>query len=284
MENNCKSGLSTEQQLFISIIIPFLNAERTLKTCLDSIAAVNYQDFEVILVDDGSQDHSAEIAMRYPFRYFHNKSNKGAGAARNFGASKAKGDILLFLDADIIVQPDIVSRVRSTFFKDPTVSAVVGMYSKGTTETGFFSVYKNLENHYEHYSFNKPFFSFVAFAGAVRKEVFEDLKGFNEKFRGATVEDVEFGYRLSQAGYKSILDKQLLVIHQKKITFLKFVKSELIHRAIPWWILLLQRRELRLNPSIGINNILSVILFSLCFALIFIAPFFNQLQNLPVFL
>jgi GT2 family glycosyltransferase len=266
-------------KLSISIIIPYLNAETTLEGCLDSILAINATDFDVILVDNGSQDRSNEIVESYPFQVFYYSSIKSVAAARNFGASKANGDILLFIDSDVIVQPDIVERVRSILLNNPAICGVIGIYSKKTPATGFFSVYKNLENHYAHFSFNKTFISFAGFTGAVKKSVFDELNGFNLRFRGATVEDVEFGYRLSQAGYRIVLDKDLVVTHQKKFTLVKLIKTDLIHRAIPWCVLLLQRKELRANPSICLNNVLSVFIFGLCFAIMFALPIFKQLQD-----
>jgi glycosyltransferase involved in cell wall biosynthesis len=266
-------------KMFISIIIPYFNVETTLRKCLDSIAAIDDKEFEVILVDNGSQDRSKEIAESYPFQTYNYSSIKSAGAARNFGVSKSKGDILLFIDSDVIVQPDIVKQARSSFLKDPTICGVIGMYSKRTTGTGFFSVYKNLESHYAHFSFDKPFISFAGFTGAVKKSVFDELNGFDLTFRGATVEDVEFGYRLSKAGHRIVLDKNLVVTHQKNFTFGKLIKTELIHRAIPWWVLLLRKKELRPNPSICLNNVLSVFIFGLCCTFVFALPVFRQLQD-----
>ncbi len=272
----------TSQDDLISIIIPMLNAERTLEACLQSINSIVDKNYEVILVDDGSQDSSLEIAARYPFRLLQHLQTKGAAASRNYGASQAKGDILLFLDADIIAQKDIISRVRRRFAEDDRISAMVGSYTKHTTEKGFFSIYKNLEHHFAHHSFDKEFISFVTFAGAVKKSVFEELNGFNSDYEGATVEDVEFGYRISQAGYKIALDKDLMVVHQKRMTFLSFIKVELINRAIPWSVLLFRRKELKFNPSIGISNILSVMIFGLLGLsfILLVLPYINIPKNM----
>src|SRR5439155_26184870 len=91
----------------VSVIVAGFNAERTLKTCLDSLQRLNYPDYEVILVDDGSTDATAEIVSKYPnFRCFRHPKNLGLGMARNTGLAAATGEIVAFLDADCRADED----------------------------------------------------------------------------------------------------------------------------------------------------------------------------------
>lgn len=88
----------------LSIIIPIYNSEKYLKECLDSIVNQNYKNYEVILIDDGSKDSSAEICKKYVsansnFKYYY-QTNSGVSAARNFGISKSKGEYIYFMDSD----------------------------------------------------------------------------------------------------------------------------------------------------------------------------------------
>lgn len=87
----------------ISIIVPIYNVERYIRKCLDSIANQTYKDFEVLMINDGSTDRSAEIAETYlhdnRFQLI-NKSNGGQGQARNIGLEKAKGEYVCFIDSD----------------------------------------------------------------------------------------------------------------------------------------------------------------------------------------
>jgi len=90
----------------VSVLIPCYNAGRYLAAALDSVLAQTYQDFEIIVVDDGSEDDSAAVAARYPrVRYFHN-AHSGISATRNLAISKARGDIIVFLDADDLWVPE----------------------------------------------------------------------------------------------------------------------------------------------------------------------------------
>ena len=105
----------------ISIIIPVYNVETYLADCLDSILAQTFESFEVILVDDGSTDGSPAIAQKYAdahseqIRYYR-KENGGPGLARNFGISKAKGDYLMFVDSDDIVDPEMLTDLYESAF------------------------------------------------------------------------------------------------------------------------------------------------------------------------
>ena len=93
----------------ISIIIPIYNSEKFLVRCLDSILNQLYNDFEVILIDDGSKDHSLEICQRYSLldaRFkVYSKENGGVSSARNFGLSKAVGSYIVFIDSDDYIAP-----------------------------------------------------------------------------------------------------------------------------------------------------------------------------------
>lgn len=101
-----------------SIIVPVYNAAPTLSGTLDSIAAQTEPDFEVILVDDCSTDNSAEICKSHcerdsRFRYIRNGRNSGPAATRNAGISAARGEYLLFVDSDDLVDPDFVEKLTS---------------------------------------------------------------------------------------------------------------------------------------------------------------------------
>ena len=96
--------------MILSIIIPIYNRKRTLPRCLDSILSMKMNDYEVLMVDDGSTDDSGEICKKYEhldsrFHYYH-KKNGGVSNARNFGISKSSGMWITFVDSDDFVQAD----------------------------------------------------------------------------------------------------------------------------------------------------------------------------------
>lgn len=109
----------------ISIIIPIYNAAKTLSTCLDSIVCQEYSDYEVLLVDDGSKDESAEICADYcqrdrRFHYIH-KGNGGVSSARNVGLKNAAGEFIAFIDADDWVKPQYLTHLTATPFADISI-------------------------------------------------------------------------------------------------------------------------------------------------------------------
>jgi len=99
-----------DDQPFISVIVPAYQASRTLADTLESLAALTYPAHEVIVVDDGSTDDTLRIAREYPVRIIRLERNSGAGVARNTGAAEARGQLLAFTDADVIVPPDWLER------------------------------------------------------------------------------------------------------------------------------------------------------------------------------
>ena len=98
----------------VSVIVPIYNAEKYLKQCLDSIAAQTLEDIEIILIDDGSTDGSAEICKEYlsdpRVTYFH-KENEGLAAARQDGMERASGEYLGFVDSDDWLEPDMYEKM-----------------------------------------------------------------------------------------------------------------------------------------------------------------------------
>jgi glycosyltransferase involved in cell wall biosynthesis len=112
----------------ISVVIPVYNAAGTLAESLTAIGRSDYDQYEVIVVDDASTDDGVGVASRHACRIVRLEENIGAAAAKNLGAKEARGDIILFTDADIVLQPDTLRLVAENL-EDPTVSAVVG---KGT--------------------------------------------------------------------------------------------------------------------------------------------------------
>ena len=91
----------------VSVVVASYNGERTLKACLDSLQRLNYPDYEVILVDDGSTDTTPQIALAYPgFRYFRHEDNLGLSVARNTGIAAAAGEIVAFTDSDCRADED----------------------------------------------------------------------------------------------------------------------------------------------------------------------------------
>ena len=112
----------------ISIVIPIYNVENYLRQCLDSIVAQTYQNFECLLINDGSPDHSADICREYVskdsrFRYFE-KENGGVSSARNLGIEHSKGEYITFIDSDDWVDSDYLEVLYTTLLEEGADIAV----------------------------------------------------------------------------------------------------------------------------------------------------------------
>lgn len=97
----------------ISVIIPVYNGEETIRGCLDALMSQDYpkEDYEVIIVDDGSTDGTREVVKRYPVRLIELKENMGRIAARETGARGASSELLFFVDSRVIAEPDVLKKI-----------------------------------------------------------------------------------------------------------------------------------------------------------------------------
>jgi len=244
-----------KNEVKISVIIPNYNREDLIHETLDSLLNQSFTDWEAIIVDDGSTDGSAEVAGRNGALVLQLQSQSGPGAARNYGAEKAKGDVLLFIDADVLVQPETIGRVARDFSEFPEIGALFGSYDDDPLEKNFLSQYKNLLHHFVHQISSTEAVTFWAGCGAVRKRVFHSVGGFdNEKYSRPCIEDIELGYRLRKMGYRIFMDKDLQVKHLKKWTFESLLRTDIFNRAIPWTKLMLENREMVSDLNLQISQ------------------------------
>jgi len=197
----------------VSVIIPVKNAEQTLRGCLDALFRAEGAERDVIIVDDGCDDDSLRIAASFPCRIIKNE-RKGVSAARNTGAKTSTGEILFFMDSDIIVPSDVF-HVLSGYFADRTVDGITGLLGPGIRFDNFASKFKNLWMHYTYVRLTDFVSLFYTSAAAIRRGVFEKMGGFNEDFHRPNVEDTEFGRRLVAAGFRIRLARDLQVEHRK---------------------------------------------------------------------
>ncbi len=229
----------------LTVIVPVYNGARTLKACLKALLANHCTDAEILVVDDRSTDGSANLAHELEVKVISNGRSKGPAGARNEGATHARGDILLFIDADITVRDSTLSDVLTTFEQEPDLIALFGSYDTNPACPNFLSQYKNLMHHFVHQISRENNSSFWAGCGAIRKNVFLALGGFNEKqYPNASIEDIELGLRLSKERHLIKLMKSLQVKHHKKWTPLNLLKADILYRAVPWTRLIAESGKL----------------------------------------
>jgi len=231
----------------ISAIVAARNAASTLPRCLDALVAQASEatdGIEVIVVDDYSLDDTRDVASRYPVRLIALPQHCGVAAARNRGAEAARGEVLFFLDADVVLAPAGMHRVLDTMAR-PEIGAVIGSYDDDPDDQSIVSRFKNLAHHHFHQRARLEASTFWGACGAIRREHFSLAGGFDEKrFKLPSIEDVELGSRLIDRGVRIVLDPELQVKHLKKWTLASMVATDVRRRAIPWTLLWMERRHL----------------------------------------
>ncbi len=211
----------------ISIVIPARDSEATLQTTLDSIQKQTLLPDEVIIVDDGSKTPVQNLDYNYSMKILRNPESLGPAAARNRGAQAAEGDIILFVDADVFLSPDVTLRISKILNTMTDTCAVQGVYSQKVPDG--YNVFTRYQNHYYHYVFKRianPYTAICAtYCFAIRRNIFLDMGGFDTRIVKPTVEDEAFGYSLANAGHTIYLDTDCRVMHLAKYNF-----SQLIFR------------------------------------------------------
>ncbi len=239
----------------ISVIMPAFRAEALLPRVLAPLMAMRARGevAEVIVVDDRSPDATAEVARRLGARVLTTPQNGGPGLARNLAAEHAAGEILWFVDSDVIAWEDGAAKLRRAF-ADPGVAAVFGSYDDTPDGAPWFSRYKNLMHRFYHQKASRDAHTFWAGCGAVRKGLFLAVGGFDvETYRVPSIEDIELGYRIRRAGGRIVLDPTLHGKHLKVWTPKNAIHTDIFRRALPWSRLMIAREGVAndLNTSHG---------------------------------
>jgi len=255
----------------LSIIIPVYNDRVNLAKCLDALEQSVFTDYQLIVVDDGSNDGSGEVARQRCDQFVRLDRNGGVSGARNQGARYANSDLLFFLDADVMVEPDTLDRITREFESNPEISALFCSYQENTPPKNFVSQFKNLQHHFTHKIARREAVTFCGGFGAIRREVFLDIGGFEESMR--FMEDVQLGYRLSKAGKRILLCPSIQLTHNKNYSLFSLVRSDVFQRAVPWTRLMLARQEYHNDLNTSSNNIASVVIvFLMLMAVLFHPP------------
>jgi len=244
----------------ISIVIPVHNGGVSFRQCLEGLAEVRADFYELIVVADGEADASWHVAEQWGASVMRLPQAGGPARARNLGASAARGDILFFIDADVWVHPEAVRRVAITFQQDHQLAALIGSYDDAPGALNFLSQYRNLLHHYTHQTARTNASTFWGACGAIRRDVFFKVGGFYEGYRRPSIEDIELGYRLTTAGYQIRLDKDLQVKHLKCWQASSLLKADFCYRALPWTTLILRHQGLINDLNLKISSRISVML------------------------
>jgi len=279
-ENVLEQPLSTDSATPVaraprlSVIVPVFNGRLQLPRCLEALRTSEFTDFEVIVVDDCSTDNTPQIVERFRARYLRTPRNIGPGGGRNLGVRDARGEILVFVDADVVVTPGTLGRIAADFDADPDLAAVFGSYDEAPAWSDFLSQYKNLMHHYVHQIASERASTFWCGCGAMRKEVFLQFGGFDTaRYPHPSIEDIDLGLRLFKAGRKLLLDKTIQVKHLKKWTVRGLLRADIAYRAIPWSRLILETRSLPADLNLTLASRVSAALVGLLVFGVLALPF-----------
>jgi glycosyltransferase involved in cell wall biosynthesis len=269
----------------ISVIIPAYNAGAYLHRCLDAIVASDYHSYECIVVNDGSSDESQAVVAQFPLQMLNLCQGPfGPAYARNRGAELARGALVFFVDADVVLAPGALQRVANVFQEQGDLTAVFGSYDAQPEACGLISQYRNLLHHFVHQNGNSEASTFWAGCGAIRRTVFKEVGGFDEKlFSRPSIEDIELGYRLRKAGYRIILDKGLQGTHLKRWSFCSMIRTDVVCRAIPWSRLIQETPKASADLNLQPAQKASVVLAGLACAFLAMAITWPQSLALSVF-
>ena len=238
-----------------SIIVPTHDDRGELESCLHALHVELTETSELIVVVDGPPAEPATtVARAVGARVLALERRGGPGAARNHGAKHARGDVLVFVDADVVVRAGGLGRIERAFADDPALIAMFGSYDASPRSPGLVSRYRNLLHHFVHQEGSAAATTFWAGLGAVRRVDFWRVGGFNATaFTRPSVEDIELGYRLRAGGGRILLDRELQGTHLKRWTLSSMVRTDVSNRAVPWARLVLAKdrvpSELNLRAS-----------------------------------
>lgn len=244
----------------VAVIVPVYNGGERFRASLESIRRADPCPDEIIVIGDGDTDGSSQYAEAAGATVYRFPQPGGPGRARNLGASKAKSDLLFFIDADVTVSENVIERSRNLFARHADVAAIIGSYDDQPGESNFLSQYRNLLHHYVHQNGRDEASTFWGACGAIRREVFLAMGGFDESYRKPSIEDIELGYRLKRAGHRIRLCKSLQVKHWKRWTIASMLRADFFQRAVPWTELIHRHRGFVNDLNIGISGRVSVML------------------------
>jgi len=240
--------------LVLSVIVPFHRNTEHLTRCLQAArAALNESGSlgELIVVADGAIEDCSALVIAMGGTLLTIPGPSGPARARNCGAAAARGDVLVFVDSDVVVDPTAFARIRSTFDTNQEVAAVFGAYDEDPDDPRFLSQARNLAHSFIHQRASREATTFWAGLGAIRTDAFTTVGGFDERFIRPSVEDIDLGYRLRAAGHRIVLDHTIRGKHLKYWSLWSALRTDLRDRGVPWTQLLHRYTALRNDLNVS---------------------------------
>lgn len=231
----------------VSIIIPTFNGGPRIAACLDALLPqLTRCNAEILIVNDGSTDNSANVVRRYAGVRVINQANAGPAAARNRGASEAWGPILVFTDDDCVPTPKWLETMLMPF-EDPQVVGVKGAYRTHQKSLTARFVQLEYEDRYRRMARFDSIDFVDTYSAAFRRDRFLEMAGYDTTFPVACAEDIELSYRMSARGWKMKFVPEAIVYHTHPDSLSRYLKKK--YKFAFWRVL-----AVRKNPSKGIQD------------------------------
>jgi GT2 family glycosyltransferase len=219
----------------LTVVVPASDRPATLARCRAAIEAADDGPEQVVVVDG--------------------PPTLSAAAARNVGVARARGDIVVFVDADVEVHRDAFARIRAAYERHPGLTAVFGAYDDAPPARARVSAFRNLLHHHVHQGGAGPAETFWTGLGAVRRAALLEAGGFDEaRFPHPSVEDIELGRRLARRGGTILLDPTIQGTHLKRWTLRSMVHTDFARRGVPWVAMQVRERRLCGTLNLGLRH------------------------------
>lgn len=223
---------------YLSVIVPAHQGAASLRPVLSALEASDLprSEWELVVVDDASTDDTATIAAEFADTIVRLPGKPhGPAYARNRGFELTRGEVIVFVDADVCVHGDTLRRFAELFREDATLGAAFGSYDANPPARGFVSQYRNLLHRYHHVMNAGPAETFWAGCGAIRANVFAEAQMYDEwHFPRPQIEDIELGHRMRARGHRILLRPEIECTHLKRWTLRSMVVTDLTDRGVPW--------------------------------------------------
>jgi len=213
-----------KKKIRYSVVIPAYNAGRSLPDTLAALKqqTISHDEYEVIVIDDGSTDDTADAVRRFSVNCI-GQPNRGPAAARNHGARIAKGDIILFTDADCSPDRDWLRQMALPFQNEKTIG-VKGAYRTNQKALAARFAQAEFEDRYDLLVKADAIDMVDTYSAAFRKDIFIKIGLFDESFPVANNEDTELSYRMCTAGYRLEFNPKAIVYHLHPDSFMKYLR------------------------------------------------------------
>jgi cellulose synthase/poly-beta-1,6-N-acetylglucosamine synthase-like glycosyltransferase len=231
----------------LSIIIPTFNGAVRIGNCLDALLQQSAgRTVEILVVNDGSTDNTADVVERYSGVRLITQGNAGPAAARNRGAVEAQGAIILFTDDDCVPVPDWLDAMLEPF-EDPEVVGAKGVYRTHQKRLIARFVQIEYEDRYRLMADLECIDFIDTYSAAFRRDRFLEMAGYDTSFPVACAEDVELSYRMSARGWKMKFAPAAVVYHTHPDTLSAYLKKK--YKFAFWRVL-----AVRKNPSKAVKD------------------------------